>query len=257
MIVARLVHVLSLLGVITVPVFGWFVKDWAGGTTLAVYWFETVAASLFICARIVFQSRWAPRRGHFAYNAPSAGRRGSKSSSFLAGFAIVSFAFSAAHAVFLAAILLLLHHNGKGDLAGVDWRSVGFGCLSVLAFLALDFVVDLFTLRQWSFRQLEQLADRGLSRVIVVHLTLIIGFVGIAVTGAPDALFGVFVVLKTLAALNAVVPQWEPATAPQWLSRIMNRVPNVLPGERFEVFWTEDRTEELERRDRNEAPWKR
>lgn len=137
------------------------------------------------------------------------------------------------------------------------WRSVGFGCLIVFAFLVVDFTVDLASLRRWSFRRLEQLANRGLSRVIVVHVTLIFGFIAIALTDAPTSFFGVFVVLKTLAALSFVVPQYEPARAPRSLSNLMNRVPNVHPGERFEDFWAEDRKHEMTRRERNERPWSR
>jgi hypothetical protein len=91
--------------------------------------------------------------------------------------------------------------------------------------------------------------------VIVVHLTLIFGFLGVAITNAPDAFFGVFVVLKSMAALSGVVPQYEPAAAPKWLSSIMNRVPNVHPGKKFEDFWAQDRADERERRERNEQPW--
>jgi cytochrome b561 len=251
----RFAHVLTLIGVIAVPIFGWFVDDWSGATTLAVYWFETVAACLLIAGRILLHQRWSPRRGHFRYQAPSANRR-STQSSFLGGFLVVSLTFSAAHAVFLGVILFLLNHNDKGDLAVVDWPSVGFGCLGVLGFLAFDFLVDLLTLRQWSFRQLEQTTNQALSRVIVVHLTLILGFVGVALTGAPDAFFGTFVVLKSLSALSFALPQWQPSVAPKWLSRVMNRVPNVHPGETFEEFWAKDRAEEAERLTNNERPWK-
>lgn len=251
----RFAHVLALLGVIAVPVVGWFVQDWSGATTLAVYWFETLAACLFISARILVHQRWSPRRGHFEYRGPSSGGRSGQVSSFLSGFALVSFAFTAAHGVFLGAILFLLHHNGHGQLAAIDWRSAGFGCLTVLVLLAFDFAVDLLSLRQWSFWQLEQVANQALGRVMVVHLTLLIGFVAIAVTDTSEAFFGVFVVLKSLAALSGAVPQWEPAVAPKWLSSLMNRVPSVHPGGRFEDFWAKDRADERARRERNERPW--
>lgn len=251
----RAIHLLTALAVIGVPAVGWFVEDWSGATTLAVYWFETVAACLFITARILLHRRWSPRRGHFRYAAPSADRRSTTRASFLSGFAVVSFSFSAAHALFLGTILFLLDHNGKGGLAQIDWRSVGAGCLAVTLFLTVDFVVDLFDLRKWSFWQIEQTAQRALSRVIVVHLTLVLGFVGVAVTNAPGAFFGTFVVLKSLAALSSALPQYEPATPPTWFSAIMNRVPNVHPGKKFEDFWTEDRAEERRRRERNEEPW--
>jgi uncharacterized protein DUF6498 len=254
--VTRIIHLLALLAVVAVPVVGWFAEGWSGGTTLVVYWFETVAACVFISARVLLHRRWAPRQGHFRYRAAVANRRGTQTSSFLAGFAVTSFGFCAAHAVFLCAILLLLRDDGKGELAHVDWRTAGFGCLVVLAFLVLDFAVDLVKLRRWSFSRIEQLAQRGLSRIVVIHLTLIFGLIGIAVTDAPDALFGIFVVLKTLAALSTALPQWEPTVAPGWLSRTMNRVP-VRPGARFEDSWTKGLEAESSRRERNERPWVR
>ncbi|KAA0092661.1 hypothetical protein CIW49_28045 [Mycolicibacterium sp. P1-18] len=253
----RLVSPLILLAVVAVPVVGWFAGGWAGGTTLVVYWFETVAASAFICARILLHRRMTPRRGHFGYRAGGTSRRGTQRSSFLAGFAVTSFGFCAAHAVFLGAILFLLTKDADRRLAQVDWRTAGFGCLIVLAFLTVDFAVDLLTLRRWSFWRLEQFAHRGLSRVVVVHLTLIFGLIGLALTDAADALFGVFVVLKTLAAVSLALPQWEPRDAPPWLSRTMNRVPGVRSGERFEDSWTKSRAAEAARRDDNERPWVR
>lgn len=251
----RIAHVLTLLAVIAVPVVGWFVDDWSGATTLAVYWFETVAACLFISARVLVHQRWSPRRGHFRYRAPSTDRRSSQTSSFVSGFLAISLAFSAVHGFFLGAIILLLNHNGYGELVGLDWRSVGLGCLGVTLFLTLDFLIDLLSLRQWSFWQIEQVANHAFSRVVVVHLTLVLGFVGIAMTDAPNALFGIFVVLKSLAAMSTAVPQWEPARPPRWLSRVMNRVPNVHPGRTFEDVWVQDRAAERARRRSNEQPW--
>lgn len=251
----RAAQTVTALAVVAVPAVGWFAADWSGGTTLAVYWFETVAMCLFIAARIALHQRWTPRRGHFKYHAPSSDRKRRPTSSFVKGFLVTTLLFSAAHGVFLTAILFLLTQNGKAGLAEIDWRSVGIGCLSVLGFLALNFVMDLASLRLWSFWQLERTAQSGFSRVVVVHLTLIFGLFGVAVTDAPNALFGVFVALKTMAALSTALPQWEPASPPAWLSRVMNRVPSVHPGKRFEEMWAEDRTDEIERRERNEQPW--
>ena len=240
----RSVHLLTLLAVIAVPVIGWFVDGWSGATTLLVYWFENVAASLFITARGLIHQRWTPRRGHFRYEAPSEDRRRSQRSSFMSGFVVTSLAFSVAHGVFLAVIIFLLDRTGERQLAEVNWRSVELGCAIVLVFVVVDFLVDLLSLRRWSFRQLEQTAYLGLGRIVVVQLTLMIGFVGIAMTDAPTALFGTFVVLKTLFALSSGLPQWEPVAAPQWLSR-------VIP----EDEWAKDRADEAARRDGNEQPW--
>ncbi|MDG4666702.1 DUF6498-containing protein [Mycobacterium sp. 236(2023)] len=251
----RLAHLLAALAIIAVPALGWFVDGWSGATTLVVYWFETLAGSLIIAARIMVHRRWAPKRGHYRYVASATTRRSPSSSSFAAGFLMTSLIFTAVHGLFLAAIVFLLGRNGQPELAEINWRSVGYGCAAVVAFMCVDFAVDLLSLRRWSFWQIEQTAQRGFSRVVVVHLTLIFGMFGVAITGASSALFGVFVVLKSLASLSFVLPQWEPARPPRWLSRVMNRVPNVHPGERFEDFWAKDRDDERARRERNEEHW--
>jgi len=251
--VTRIIHLLTLLAVNAVPAAGWFVKDWSAGTTLAVYWFENVAVCLFVSAQVIAHQRLSPRRGHFKYLAPKADLRASETS-FVKSFLITSLVFSAAHGLFLGGLLFLLDHDGRSDFAHIDWRSVGIGCLGVLIVLAIDFVVDLLSLRQWSFWQIEQTANRSLGRVVVVHLTLVLGMFAAAMTDV-SALFGVFVVLKTLNALSMALPQWEPATAPNWLSRVMNRLPNMHPGQRFQDAWAKDRADEAERRERNEEPW--
>jgi hypothetical protein len=249
----RIVHLLALLAITAVPAAGWFVEGWSAGTTLVVYWFENVAVCLSVSARILAHRRMRPRRGHFRYQASKPAGRGSQTS-FVKGFLVTSLVFSAAHGVFLGLILFVLDHNGQGGIAGVDWHQVRNGCISVLVILAIDFLVDLPGLRRWTFWQIEQTANRSLGRVAVVHLTLVLGMFGAVMTDT-SALFGVFVVLKTLNALSMALPQWEPATAPKWLSRVMNRLPNVHPGEDFEDLWAKDRADEVERRDGNEQPW--
>ncbi|SEH80913.1 hypothetical protein SAMN04489835_4407 [Mycolicibacterium rutilum] len=247
---ARIADLLTFTGVNGVPVAGWFVQHWSAGTTLTVYWIENVAACLFVAVRILTHQRVSPRRGHFRYRAPDGER---SEGSFVKGFLLVALAICGGHAVFLAVILGLLAHNGEA-MARVDWHSVLIGSAWVLAFLAVDLAVDLMRLRDWTFWRVEQAANRGLGRVIVVHMTLIFGLLGVAVTGASSALFGVFVVLKTLYALSWVLPQYEPAVAPRWLSTLMNKVPGKTT-DRFEDFWAKESAEETQRRQRNEEPW--
>ncbi|TFV60702.1 hypothetical protein E4P42_04265 [Mycobacterium sp. PS03-16] len=251
----RKIHGLIQVAVIAVPGVGWFLADWSAGTTLVVYWFETFAGCLLIGLRIAVHQRVSPRRGHFRYRAPASGR-GNRRNSFLRGFLTASLVFTAAHGVFLAVLLVLLDHNGEGRLAAVDGRSVASGCALVLLFLLVDACVDLPRLRNWSFHALEQTTQRGLTRIGVVHFTLVFGLLGVAVTGAPSTFFGVFVALRTLYSLSIVVPQWDPATPPAWFSRIMNRIPNAHPGERFEEYWARDRDAEAARRRHNEEPWR-
>lgn len=252
-----LVHWLTLAAANAVPMVGWFGADWSPATTLIVYWFETVAGLGFVYARGVLHRRWNPRRGHFRYaaRASSSTRDTDAKGSFIQAFLVTNLAFSGAHGIFIAAIVLILTNNGHADVVAVDWRQVGFGCLQLLIILAVDFLADLPYLRTWSFEQLELTADRTFGRVAVVHIALIVGIFIAATTDTPTRMFGVFVILKTLYSLSMALPQWEPRTPPRWLSTLMNRIRPEPVGHRFEDAWVTDQAAEVRRRERNEQPW--
>jgi hypothetical protein len=62
----------------------------------------------------------------------------------------------------------------------------------------------------------------------------------------------VFVILKSLAALSAALPQWEPTALPERVSQVMNRIPNVRHGQSFEDAWAQERAGESARQAINE-----
>jgi len=257
--VKSLPQLLSTLGLNAVPAAGWFVGSWSAGTTLGVYWFENVAASLLIGARIALHRKWNPCRGHTQYQPRDKERRGAKRS-FLEYFLTTSLVFSAAHGFFLGMIILVLTLNGHGAEVGLNFRELATGCGLVLAMLAADFAFDLRGLRAQPFAWIERQADANLGRVVVVHLSLIFGMAAVAFTGANTAFFGVFIVLKTMADLSARLPQWNPDKPPTWLCRIMDRVPNTQSGkakdkrQTFAEFWVADKADEAARLAANERP---
>lgn len=251
-----LTQLLTSLGVNAVPAVGWFFEGWSSGTTLATYWFENVAASLFLALKILLHRRLVPCRGHFKYNAKQGAKQGT-SGTYLSSFLPVSLIFSAAHGIFLFAIIGLLTANGKGDLVALDWRSLATGCGLVLVFLTVDFLIDLPGLKNKTFFWIEQKADANIARVCVVHLVLIFGMFGVALTGSNQALFAVFVVLKTMCDLSSVIPQWNPEEPPIWLCKIMDKAPRdpKYKNMTFAEFWRQDKQEEIDRRLANEKPW--
>jgi hypothetical protein len=131
----------------------------------------------------------------------------------------------------------------------------------VLAFLVVGFVMDLPGLRGKTFFWIEQMADRNIARVIVVHLSIIFGLLAVALTDATKAFFGVFIGFKTLNDLATVLPQWNPEEPPRWLCRLMDKVPNAAgkshPKETFAEFWKRDKADEIDRRRKNELAAKR
>ena len=254
--VKGLTQLLTSLGVNAVPAVGWFFEGWSSGTTLATYWFENVAASLFLALKILLHRRLVPCRGHFKYVARAEAKRG-PSGTYLSAFLPFSLIFSAAHGIFLAAIIGMLTAKGKGDLVGLDWHSLGVGCGLVLVFLTLDFLLDLPGLKNKTFFWIEQKADANMLRVAVVHLVIIFGMFAVAMTGSNQALFAVFVVLKTMCDLSTVLPQWNPEEPPKWLCKLMDKVPSAqeYKGLTFAEFWRKDKQEEIARRLANEKPW--
>lgn len=58
-------RLLQILGVNSIPAFGYFGAGWSPGTTLIVYWFENLLGSLFVAARIALHRRMTHKRGHY------------------------------------------------------------------------------------------------------------------------------------------------------------------------------------------------
>ncbi|MGH8046801.1 MAG: DUF6498-containing protein, partial [Chthoniobacterales bacterium] len=141
------------------------------------------------------------------------------------------------------------------------WHEVLKGCVGGLIFLTAGLVIDLPGMRDRTFFWIEQMADRHLGRVIIVHLSIIFGMLAVAMTNATRAFFGVFVGFKTLNDLATVLPQWNPEEPPRWLCKVMDKVPNAAgkahANETFAEFWKRDKADEIERRRRNEQPLKR
>jgi uncharacterized membrane protein YwzB len=252
----KIPHILTVLGINAVPALGWLLGDWNSGTTLAVYWCETVLGSLFIAARAVLHRRVVRVRGHFRYEPPKDARQNGAGIPFLRHFLPVTLMFSAVHAVFLGALIFLMTHNGRGAQVRLNLQDLAVGVGLILAFQVVDFLIDLVQIKTRPFRWIEVMAERNVARVLIIHLTII---VGMAVGGWMDSARGfflVFVVLKTMNDLNSLVPQYDPEEAPRWLSRLMNMVPNATGKKQtFEEFWKEGKVGERARVAKNEQPY--
>lgn len=253
----NLARVLTALGINAVPALGWFVGDWNSGTTLAAYWFETVLASLFIAARVLVHRRMVPLRGHFRYGQPEAYKNRRADATFLQHFLPVTLMFSAVHAVFLGALIFVMTANGRGAEVRLNFHELALGCGLILAFQIADFLIDLVRMESRPFRWIEVMAERNVGRVLIIHMTIMIGMVAGGLAGGARGFFLVFVILKTLNDLNSIVPQYDPEEAPKWLCWLMDKVPNVgkVKNQSFAEFWKEGKVGERARIARNEQPF--
>ena len=76
-----------------------------------------------------------------------------------------------------------------------------------------------------------------------------------AVTGAPHALFGVFVVLKSSFAVLAAWPRPAMTTDAGAPGRVFGRLFGEPRARRFDAAWVTDQARETARREANERPW--
>ncbi len=261
----RFTHILTALGINAVPALGWFLGDWNSGTTLTIYWIETVFASFFVALRAVFHRRVVRVRGHFRYETTGKRHSGGARIPFLRHYLPVMLAFSAAHGVFLTSFVVLLTHKGKGAEMRLDFHAMALGCGIMLAMQTVDFLIDLPGMDRRPFRWIEGMAERSMARVFVIHLTIMIGMLASGLSGGMRGFFVVFVILKTINDLSGTLPQYDPEEAPRWLCRLLDMIPDLskkkgkgtafggTKEKTFAEFWKAGKVDERRRRERNEA----
>ena len=247
---------LTALGLNAVPALGWFVGEWSAGTMLVLYWLETLIGTLLLAVRIIIHRRIRPSKGHWDYQAPQTqAPQGNSRSSYLAAFLVPALVFTFAHGIFLAVLGFMAIKNNLSPEARVDVHNLLAGLIGIGVFQGADFILDLVSLRNRPFAWIEKLGQITLSRVIVVHLTIIGGMAAVMFTGANRHFFGVFIFLKTMLQCSLVLPQYDPKTPPTWLSHLMDRIGSPkYKNETFAQFWKQTDDQEEARVARNEKP---
>jgi hypothetical protein len=258
-------RLLQALGVNSVPAVGFFGQGWSIGTTLALYWVETVLVIVLVAVRIVLHRRLTRKAGH--WNVPVetrttvAGRTSVRHSrtTFLAGFLGIMVPFTAGHGLFLGMLILFVLPDFAGHSEDVSLADAEAGALAMAAFLGLGLLFDVIGLRDRPFRWVERITERAQGRMFVTHLTIIFGMLAMAVWEAPAALFAVFIGLKTLVDLGSLMPEREPAPEPpRWL-RWLDGVGGSRAGLTFSQHYRQEietarRTREANERVVDEGP---
>lgn len=242
----------TALGLNAIPAAGWFLADWSAGTTLVLYWMETLLGTLFVAGRILLHRRLHSCEGHWSYQAQQGSGAPGKGS-YLLAFLVPALAFTLVHGIFLAILGWMAVKNHLSPEVRIERGQLLAGLGGIALLQLVDFAFDLIGLKDRSFAWLERLGQQTLGRVVVVHLTIIGGMAAVMFTGANRHFFGVFVFLKTLLNLGAVVPQWQPETPPVWLSSVIDRL--KVPKDKntgFAQFWKQEDDQEAARVARNE-----
>jgi hypothetical protein len=164
---------------------------------------------------------------------------------YVTGFLVGALGFILVHGVFLLALVAIVLPQ-TSDGGTVDREALRQGALGTGAFLGLGFLADLVGLSRRPFAWIRSMAEGAFSRIVIVHMTIIIGMGAAMLFHRARPLFTVFVGLKLLADISAHVPQWRPKQAPAWMSRHLSPAGRKgKPGEDFASYW--QRTEAAER----------
>ena len=238
---------LAVLGVNAVPAAGLGLAGWSAVTVLAVYWFESLVASLLVAVRAALHRRLTRTRGHDRRGrATTTGRTGRHTVQVdrlppLGQALLGGVGFAAAHGLFLAVFL-------PGVLGVVPERDALLaGAAGVAAFQLLAFAADLPGLRARPFAWIRRETETLLGRTVLLHLAILAGAALVLWRRGPDAFFLPFVLLKAaadagglLAAGRPVRP--PPAEPPRWLTAVLGRRDPA-----FAAAWRERRAEEERR----------
>jgi uncharacterized protein DUF6498 len=250
---ASLVQFAVALARNAIPVWGFLGQGWSPATTLVVYWLETLVGTLLIALRMEIHRHLTHFRGYSVEDGPatisvssSGGAPKPLHLGYIKAFLVGALAFVLVHGVFLFALVALVLPETP-DGGTVDREALRQGALATSGFLALGFLVDLAGLRRRPFAWIRSMAEGAFSRIVIVHMTIIIGMIAAMLFHRARPLFTVFVGLKLLADISAHVPQWRPKQAPAWMSRHLSPAggKGKAGREDFASYW--QRTEAAER----------
>lgn len=257
-------HLLIAILLNAVPLIGVWKFGWSGGTVLLLFWVESLLGHFAAMIKIRRHAALTRKRGHVAY--VSVDQRGG-GGSYFAHFTRIALIFTFAHGFFLGAILAMLAVN-RPELTqfNVSWDNFKLGFGLVLLLLVIDLAIDLPQLAQRSFYWLESSTGKRLTRVLVMHLTLIFGFGAMAVFESPIAMLMVFLALKTLldaatsmykddASFESTYPEKPPAIL-RFLDKHTKKdgtqTGNAAKKETLDEYWARGRLEGSQRRKMHE-----
>ncbi|HKE48651.1 MAG TPA: DUF6498-containing protein [Rhodanobacteraceae bacterium] len=228
---ARLRGVALALLINAVPLVGVLRYEWSAINVLVLYWFENLLIAVCTCIRIAVHRRLTRKKGYWRTNQLGIEVNDKPMQTGLLGeYAVGAFVFTGAHGVFVGAITLILHQNFPDQaLWQISFDQVVRGAGIIAAMLGIELAVDLSHIRYRSYAWMRAYVDGRMGRIIVLHLTIIFGMFGMAMTESPMWILYILIGLKTLTDVGSAAGRGTPASSepvppPAWTLRLADRI---------------------------------
>ena len=166
-----------------ITVYGVFVGGWTVATALALYWSENVLTIILLGLLFTLHRVVTHKRGH---------TRG-----FLKAFLFQSSIFTFFHGVFLGLFIFLIFPNITTTEL-FNPAQFKLGMMMIGGVLLVRFLIDVAMVKNMQFATLRGKCESFMSRVVIVHLTIIFGMIAMGASGHPRGMFAVFAALKFL-----------------------------------------------------------
>ncbi len=226
----RWLNLLFVLAVNAVPLVGVKYYDWSALTVVALYWVENLLVAIFTCARILLHRALTRKRGHWRTNQLGVKVNEKPSGLGLFGeYATIAFVFTLAHGIFVGAFILIASQNHPNEpLWVISGEQVRQGAQWMAGAMTLELLIDAATMRARSFAWIKSYVGKRMGRVLVMHLAIIFGMLGMMATESPLAVLYVLIALKILWDLASSTAGAKvsdlPAQPPAWLGKLADKV---------------------------------
>ena len=159
------------------PVFGVLFLNWDPGMILILYWIENVFIGLFTVPRILMAQGPPPSAGSVIGGTPFVQRLGTA-----AFFTFHYGVFWIVHGFFA---LLLAGEISPGESSPEDMRGVGLAIIGIFIIQAMQFWQAWLRPKAWETANAKMEMFLPYPRVMVLHITVLLGAAGLNAIGAP------------------------------------------------------------------------
>ena len=209
--------VVALIVANAVPLLGVLFLGWTVWTILIVYWLENGIVGAFNIAKLAkAQGPYEGSTSNMRLNGRSMDSFANARSGLIPFFILHYGIFWAVHGVFVLTLPVFGGVSGDADMTlGADPLTILFAVVALTISHGVSYVFNFIGRGEYLRVSPAQQMFAPYGRLVVLHVTIIVGAIAIGMTGAPEAALVVLVVLKTVMDIGFHLSEHRTAAVPQ------------------------------------------